>query len=105
MTTKLAGDKEDHCTLWPDLWWGECCAVHDASAPEEELPWLQQNWFLASCVWASSFSPKNSDKLWKIIWGRYVAPAAMFVGTSTIGWLWRIRALRREENVQLRKNS
>jgi len=88
---------EDYCTWWPDLWYGDCCKSHDETAPDEKVLWILQNLWLAYCVWASSYSPKNSDTICKIIWGRYLAPVLMFLGTSTFGWLWRWKAEYSEE--------
>jgi hypothetical protein len=82
----------DHCTWWPDLWYGECCKSHDETAPDEKISWIIQNWWLAYCVWASSYSPKNCDTAWKVMWGRYLAPVLMFLGTTTFGWFWRWKA-------------
>lgn len=84
---------KDYCTWWPDLWYADCCYSHDLANRKLDLNWLKANWELAHCVWASSYSSKNSDKTWKIVWGRYLAPVLMFVGTSTAGWLWRIKSI------------
>ena len=85
----------NHCTLFPDLWYGECCEGHDGLAEAREVSWIKSNAELAYCIWASSYSPRVTNRWYKILWGRYIAPPAVFLGTSTIGWLWRFYALNK----------
>lgn len=82
---------KDYCTLWPDKWWSDCCMVHDASA-SKLTPWIIQNWYLAQCVYASSYSARCDTKL-KKYGTRFVVAPLMFLGTSTFGWFWRVKAL------------
>lgn len=81
----------DNCTLWPDGYWTDCCAGHDGLAENPDEPWISSNWWLAQCVWASSYSSKADTPL-KRLWIRSNA-VLMFIGTSTFGWAWRFSAL------------
>lgn len=81
------------CTLFPNGIWADACSLHDHYA-DKLIPWLLNNWWLARNVAASTYSPKVVDMAeWKKICIRRVVAPLMFIGTSTIGWLWRVKAL------------
>lgn len=81
------------CTLFPNGIWADACMMHDHYA-ETLVPWLINNWWLAKGVVASTYSPKVADMAeWKKVCIRLGVAPAMFLGTSTVGWLWRVKAL------------
>jgi hypothetical protein len=77
--------KRDYCTLFPEGVWGQCCKEHDLAILDFDIPYIVHNWNLAVCINASSYSVKVKSKFLV----RYIVPTAVFIGTSTIGYLWR----------------
>lgn len=45
----------DHCTAWPDGWWGHCCALHDV-AYVLGLPKVEADINLGLCVAHEGFA-------------------------------------------------
>ena len=84
----------DRCTMVPDAWWGDCCGSHDIETRDKSVSWIAANYHLAQCIYASTFSTRITGRFSRpvVITGRYIVPSLYFIGTSTLGWLWRWKA-------------
>lgn len=73
----------DHCTWWPEGWWADCCAAHDASYATAVADRLDADLELARCV-AESGDPLLS----------FAVAVVMLIGVRLFGRRYWRRAQR-----------
>jgi len=69
---------KDHCTLWFEGNWSECCALHDRRYANKRLTRYQADKLLFRCVRRKS---------------NIVMASIMFAGVRTIGWYFYDKAI------------